>query len=94
MTRLALCFAGLPRITDVSTAGWRVLINQHDTDIFVHVWADSDPQQLQQWIAATYAPKTLIVENPIAEMILRGTIQMGDIIKVTAVKDVIKIEKG
>ena len=35
-----------------------------------------------------------IVENPIAEMILRGTIQMGDIIKVTAVKDVIKIEKG
>jgi len=35
-----------------------------------------------------------IVENPIAEMILRGTIQRGDIIKVTAVKDVIKIEKG
>ena len=64
MSRVALCFAGLPRMTDVSTASWRALINQHDTDIFVHAWADSDPQQLQQWIAATYAPKSLTVETP------------------------------
>ena len=64
MSRVAICFAGLPRMTSVSTDSWRRLIAQHDTDIFVHTWADAEPQQLQQSIAATYAPKTTIVEQP------------------------------
>lgn len=63
MARVALCFAGLPRMSTVSTESWRRLISQHDTDVFIHAWADSDPQQLQQWIAANYKPKELVVEQ-------------------------------
>jgi ATP-dependent Clp protease ATP-binding subunit ClpA len=33
-----------------------------------------------------------MVENPIAEMILRGEIQQGNTIRVTALKGVIKID--
>ena len=35
-----------------------------------------------------------LVENPIAEMILKGKLIQGDIIKVKGVKGEIKIEKG
>ena len=63
MSTLALCFAGLPRITDTSTASWRRLIDQHDTDIFVHAWA-TDAELVRNWIGATYAPVEMIVDAP------------------------------
>jgi hypothetical protein len=62
MSRLALCFAGLPRITDTSTASWRRLMAQHDTDVFVHAWSDQ-PELARNWISSTYAPTEMIVES-------------------------------
>ena len=62
MATLALCFAGLPRLTSVSTESWRRLIDQHDTDMFVHAW--SDQQELaRNWISSVYAPTEMIIES-------------------------------
>ena len=62
MAKLALCFAGLPRITDASTASWRRLIDQHDTDVFVHAWGN-DHELVRNWISSVYAPREMIVES-------------------------------
>ena len=60
--KLALCFAGLPRITDVSTASWRRLIAQHDTDVFVHAWSN-DIETTRNWLSGTYAPVQMMIEQ-------------------------------
>lgn len=63
MPRLALCFAGLPRITNTSTESWRRLIAQHDTDVFVHAWDLGQPETVKNDVSATYAPVEMIVES-------------------------------
>ena len=35
-----------------------------------------------------------LIENPVAEMILKGTLKEGDTIKVTSIKGSLKITKG
>jgi len=62
MAKLALCFAGLPRITSVSTESWRRLIDQHETDVFVHAWSDNQ-ETTCNWISSVYAPTEMIIES-------------------------------
>jgi hypothetical protein len=62
MPRLALCFAGLPRSNNLTVASWRRLIAQHDTDVFVHTWAEPDDGTMAA-IAMAYAPRNMIVER-------------------------------
>lgn len=65
MPRIALCFAGLPRITPTSTAGWRRLIDSHDTDVFVHTWAsESDATWVGSSVSSTYSPTDMVIERP------------------------------
>jgi len=63
MASLALCFAGLPRLTNVSTESWRRLIAQHDTDIFVHAWDLGQPEMVRNMVGAAYAPREMMVES-------------------------------
>lgn len=66
MAKVALCFAGLPRLGPVSSASWRRLTDQHDTDVFVHTWNASpygNMNAIKDAIAAEFAPKVMIVEN-------------------------------
>ena len=63
MSRLALCFAGLPRITNVSTDSWRRLIAQHETDVFVHAWDQGQPEQTRLAISSAYAPIEMVTES-------------------------------
>ena len=63
MARLALCFAGLPRVTNTSTESWRRLISQHDTDVFVHAWDQGQPETVRNWVSAAYAPVEMRIES-------------------------------
>lgn len=63
MLRLALCFAGLPRITNTSTESWRRLIAQHDTDVFVHTWDLGQPETVRNAVSAAYAPVEMRIES-------------------------------
>lgn len=63
MPSLALCFAGLPRITTTSTESWRRLISAFDTDVFVHAWDMGMPEMVRNMLSSTYAPVSMVVES-------------------------------
>lgn len=63
MPSLALCFAGLPRVTMASTESWRRLISAFDTDVFVHAWDTGKPEMVRNTLSSTYAPVAMVVES-------------------------------
>jgi hypothetical protein len=64
VAKVALCFAGLPRLSAISNQSWHRLIAQHDTDVFVHTWADDIPhiQTVRQDISAAFDPRVAHIE--------------------------------
>jgi len=65
MSKVAICFAGLPRLTDITYQSWRRLMDQHDTHIFVHTWAadSNDMQKVKESVSGMYDPRVMIVEQ-------------------------------
>jgi hypothetical protein len=64
MPRVAVCFAGLPRLNHATVVKWQQFINKYNADVFVHTWQETTAirPQIVNHIAEAFAPKQLIIE--------------------------------
>jgi hypothetical protein len=64
MPRVAVCFAGLPRLQQSTVAKWQQFITDYSADVFVHTWQEpsSIRSQTVAKIAESFEPKQLLIE--------------------------------
>lgn len=65
--RVAICFAGLPRLNPATMPGWRRFIGRYDADVFVHTWLEpnANRDRLMASICDMVNPRQLIIEQPV-----------------------------
>lgn len=66
MTKIALCFSGLPRLIPLATERWMRFISDNDVDVFVHTWliSGNDRTKLSKDINDRFKPRLLQIEKP------------------------------
>jgi len=64
MSRVAVCFAGLPRLIPETEESWRRFIGLYNADVFVHTWlVDNSSRELtNKQIVNVLSPKQLLTE--------------------------------
>lgn len=64
MARIAVCFAGLPRLNPLTVPLWQRFISDNRADVFVHTWLDptQDRTRLSMQISELFQPKQLLME--------------------------------
>ncbi len=64
MSRVAVCFAGLPRLNRSTVAKWQQFISKYNADVFVHTWQENNAvrSQIVKNIAESFEPKQLLIE--------------------------------
>lgn len=64
MLRVAVCFAGLPRLNQSTVPKWQQFISRYNADVFVHSWQEptADKSRIVQQISAEFAPRQLCIE--------------------------------
>ena len=64
MHRIAICFAGLPRLIPKTEESWRKFINKYDADVFVHTWLmnNTSRELTNKNIVNALNPKQLLTE--------------------------------
>lgn len=62
MVKIALCFAGLPRLTPETEISWQRFLDRYDVDVFVHTWAVNPmtPELINMHIVKILSPKLLV----------------------------------
>lgn len=65
MPKVAICFAGLPRLVPETIKSWKKFIKLYDTDVFVHTWLinSSDRNTVNKKIIDVLQPKLLLTEQ-------------------------------
>ena len=63
--KIAICFAGLPRIKSETEITWRKFIERYDADVFVHTWLldGISRDQVNKQIVNSLAPTLLLTEQ-------------------------------
>lgn len=64
MARIAVCFAGLPRLHKITMPAWQRFIRDNQADVFIHTWLepDRDKSRLASEICEKLQPKQLLIE--------------------------------
>jgi len=65
MHKIAVCFAGLPRLTDITTSCWKEFIENNNAEVFVHTWSNQlyFDNSIKN-IINTFSPKQIKIEKP------------------------------
>lgn len=65
MSKIAICFSGLPRLSQLTVTKWQQFISEYDIDVFVHTWHEPETVRSQtvSYIAEAFKPKQLVIEN-------------------------------
>jgi hypothetical protein len=64
MSKIALCFSGLPRLVHDSMVAWKAFIDANDADVFIHTWVEPNANKakiiddIYTWVT----PKQLMIE--------------------------------
>lgn len=64
MPKIAICFAGLPRLNPVTIPLWQQFVASNDADVFVHAWLEpgADRDRLTNQICNLFSPRQLMIE--------------------------------
>lgn len=64
MPKIAICFAGLPRLTSETETTWQRFIDKFEADVFVHTWLVSPNTSdiINRQVVKILRPKLLITE--------------------------------
>lgn len=64
MVRVAVCFAGLPRLNPLTISGWKSFISDTQADVFIHTWLEpnQDRDRMSMQICEQLQPKQLFME--------------------------------
>lgn len=64
MGRVAVCFAGLPRLNQLTMPLWQKFISDNRADVFIHTWLESSQvrDHLSMQICELLQPKQLLIE--------------------------------
>lgn len=62
--RIAVCFAGLPRLTAATESTWKRFVERYDADVFVHTWLSSPSERssVNERICNALHPKQMMTE--------------------------------
>jgi len=65
MAKIAICFAGLPRLIPETKNTWKRFIDLYDADVFVHTWSSTidDRYSISKNITEILNPKLMIIED-------------------------------
>lgn len=66
MSRVAICFSGLPRLTHImTTVRWQQYIKKYNADVFIHTWIlDQDTQKnTVDKLVSYFNPKVIKLES-------------------------------